>query len=92
MSRRDEAPLKNRHQLEEFTAPTLAMTSIAIPEEPLRPKQISISSVLLRSSHAREKVAASLSFGPVLALDMWPTPAPTVIVQTSGPDPDSRRK
>jgi hypothetical protein len=25
-----EAPLKNRHQLEEFTAPALAMISIAI--------------------------------------------------------------
>jgi len=64
MSRRDEAPLKNRHQLEEFTAPTLAMTSIAIQEEPLRPKQISITCVLLRSSRACEKVAASFIFWP----------------------------
>jgi hypothetical protein len=30
MARRDEALLKNRHQLEEFTARALAMTSIAI--------------------------------------------------------------
>jgi hypothetical protein len=30
MARRDEAPLKNRHQLEEFTARAFAMTSIAI--------------------------------------------------------------
>jgi hypothetical protein len=29
-ARHDEAPLKNRHQLEEFTARVLAMTSIAI--------------------------------------------------------------
>jgi hypothetical protein len=30
MACRDEALLKNRHGLEEFTAPALAMTSIAI--------------------------------------------------------------
>jgi hypothetical protein len=64
MARHDEPPLKNRHQLEEFTVPALAMTSIAIQEEPLRSKQISISCVLLRSSHAREKVAASFVFWP----------------------------
>jgi hypothetical protein len=30
MARHDEAPLKNRDRLVEFTAPALAMTSIAI--------------------------------------------------------------
>jgi hypothetical protein len=30
MARRDEASLKNRHRLEEFTVPALAMTSITI--------------------------------------------------------------
>jgi hypothetical protein len=92
MACRDEAPPKNRHQLEEFTAPALAMTSIAIESEPLRPKQISISSVLLPSSHAREKVAAPFIFWPAPCFRHLAHACPTVIAQTSGPDPDNRRK
>jgi hypothetical protein len=64
MARRDEAPLKNRHRLEEFTAAALLMVTIVFGEAPSRPKHISISCVLLRSSHAREKVAASFTFWP----------------------------